>query len=104
MHAMLFLPAMGPGLRRRRPQRIRPEATGGFETMATRRVATVFGGSGFIGRYVGQPLAQQGHGVRIAGRNTQGARLLKPMGAVAQIVPLFTSITNEGTVKRAVEG
>ena len=72
--------------------------------MATRRVATVFGGSGFIGRYVVKRLAQQGYIVRIAGRNTEAARLLKPMGAVGQIVPLFASVTNEGTVKRAVEG
>jgi NADH dehydrogenase len=72
--------------------------------MATRRVATVFGGSGFIGRYVVKRLAQQGYIVRIAGRDTEAARLLKPMGAVGQIVPLFASVTNEGTVKRAVEG
>jgi len=72
--------------------------------MATRRVATVFGGSGFIGRYVVKRLAQQGYVVRIAGRNTEAARMLKPMGAVGQIVPLFASLANEGTVKRAVEG
>jgi uncharacterized protein YbjT (DUF2867 family) len=72
--------------------------------MVTRRVATVFGGSGFIGRYVVKRLAQQGYIVRIAGRNTEAARLLKPMGAVGQIVPLFASLSNEGTVKRAVEG
>src|SRR3954454_3108718 len=71
--------------------------------MATRRVATVFGGSGFIGRYVVKRLAQQGYIVRIAGRDTEAARLLKPMGAVGQIVALFASATNEGTIKRAVE-
>ncbi|WP_338049986.1 complex I NDUFA9 subunit family protein [Rhodopila globiformis] len=67
-------------------------------------MATVFGGSGFIGRYVVKRLAQQGYIVRIAGRNTEAARPLKPMGAVGQIVPLFASVANEGTVKRAVEG
>jgi NADH dehydrogenase len=71
--------------------------------MATRRVATVFGGSGFIGRYVVKRLAHQGFIVRVPSRDPQGALFLKPMGAVGQIVPLYASVTNEGTVHRAVE-
>src|SRR3979411_2649807 len=71
--------------------------------MATRRVATVFGGSGFIGRYVVKRLAQQGYVVRVAVRDPEAALFLKPMGAVGQIVPLFASVTNEPTVRRAVE-
>ena len=43
--------------------------------MATRRVATVFGGSGFIGRYVVKRLAQQGYVVRVAVRDPE-ARLV----------------------------
>ena len=70
--------------------------------MATRSVATVFGGSGFIGRYVVKRLAQAGHVVRVAGRDTERARQLCPMGAVGQIVPLFTSFAERGTVERAV--
>src|ERR1700712_1703059 len=70
--------------------------------MATRRVATVFGGSGFIGRYVVKRLAQQGFIVRVAVRDPEGAPFLKLMGAVGQIVPLFASVMNEGTVHRAV--
>jgi uncharacterized protein YbjT (DUF2867 family) len=72
--------------------------------MATRRVATVFGGSGFIGRYVVKRLAQQGFVVRVAVRDPEAALFLKPMGAVGQIVPLYASVTNEPTVQRAVEG
>lgn len=71
---------------------------------ATRSVATVFGGSGFIGRYVVKRLAQQGYVVRVAVRDPEAALFLKPMGAVGQIVPLFASVTNEATVARAVEG
>ena len=70
--------------------------------MATRRVATVFGGSGFIGRYVVKRLAQQGFIVRVAVRDPEGALFLKLMGAVGQVVPLFASVINEGTVHRAV--
>ncbi len=72
--------------------------------MATRSVATVFGGSGFIGRYVVKRLAAAGHVVRVAVRDTERARLLVPMGMVGQIVPLYTSLADRGHVERAVAG
>ena len=72
--------------------------------MATRHVATVFGGSGFIGRYVVKRLAHQGYVVRVAVRDPEAALFLKPMGAVGQVVPLYANLTNEPTVHRAVEG
>jgi len=71
--------------------------------MATRSVATVFGGGGFIGRYVVKRLAAQGHIVRVAGRNVEVARSLMTAGRVGQIVPLFVSLGAEATVARAVE-
>jgi uncharacterized protein YbjT (DUF2867 family) len=64
----------------------------------------VFGGSGFIGRYVVKRLAQQGYVVRVAVRDPEAALFLKPMGAVGQVVPLYASIENAATVQRAVEG
>jgi NADH dehydrogenase len=70
--------------------------------MATRSVATVFGGSGFIGRYVVKRLAAAGHVVRVAVRDTDSALFLKPMGQVGQVVPLFTPVTAEADVARAV--
>ncbi len=72
--------------------------------MATRSVATVFGGSGFIGRYVVKRLTHLGYVVRVAVRDPEGALFLKPMGAVGQVVPLYASLANEATVQRAVEG
>jgi len=72
--------------------------------MATRSVATVFGGSGFIGRYVVQRLARAEYIVRVAGRDTESSMFLRPMGRVGQIVPLFASIASEPQVQRAVEG
>ncbi len=72
--------------------------------MATRNVATVFGGSGFIGRYVVKRLAGAGYVVRVAVQDPEGALFLKPMGAVGQVVPLFASLANQATVDRAVEG
>jgi uncharacterized protein YbjT (DUF2867 family) len=72
--------------------------------MAMRSVATVFGGSGFIGRYVVKRLAAQGHVVRVAGRDTERAKDLMTTGAVGQVVPLYVTLDNEASVHRAVEG
>jgi NADH dehydrogenase len=72
--------------------------------METRMVATVFGGSGFIGRYIVKRLAAAGYVVRVAVRDTEGAMFLRPMGRVGQIVPLYASLTHEATLARAVEG
>jgi NADH dehydrogenase len=67
-------------------------------------VATVFGGSGFLGRYVVKRLARLGYTVRVAVRDTEAAIFLRPMGAVGQIVPLFAPTGEEAAVARAVEG
>lgn len=72
--------------------------------MALREVATVFGGSGFLGRYVVQRLAKAGYIVRVAVRDTEAALFLKPLGKVAQIVPFCASVTDEPTVRRALAG
>jgi NADH dehydrogenase len=68
------------------------------------RIATVIGGSGFLGRYVVKRLAAEGHIVRAAVRHPDRALFLKPMGRVGQVVPLYTNITNEESVARAVAG
>lgn len=69
-----------------------------------RRVATVFGGSGFIGRYVVQRLAQHDYIVRIAARRSEPARQLSTQGRVGQIVPLSVDLGEEAAVARAVAG
>lgn len=69
-----------------------------------RKVATVFGGSGFLGRYVVQRLAAQDYVVRIATRDPAGARFLQTQGRVGQIVPLAASVTDGPAVARAVDG
>ncbi len=69
-----------------------------------RSVATVFGGSGFLGRYIVKRLAAAGYVVRVAVRNPAYANVLRPMGRVGQIGPFFASLTDEDSVARAVEG
>jgi NADH dehydrogenase len=72
--------------------------------MDTRSVATVIGGSGFLGRYIVKRLAAAGHVVRVAVRDPAAASFLKPMGRVGQVVPLYANITADGTLTRAIEG
>ncbi len=67
-------------------------------------VAAVFGGSGFLGRYVVQRLAALGYVTRVIGRNPAAAGELRPMGRVGQIVPLYASLGHEATIARAVAG
>ena len=72
--------------------------------MATHGIATVFGGSGFIGRYVVKRLAQRGYVVRVAVRDPEAAQFLKPMGTVGQVVPMAAPITDEAACARAIRG
>jgi len=69
-----------------------------------RRVVTVFGGSGFIGRHLVQRLAAAGWVVRVAVRDTITAEFLRPMGDVGQINLLHVSVTDPTTVQAALYG
>lgn len=65
---------------------------------------TVFGASGFIGRYVVRALAKAGYRVRAATRRPHLANDLKPMGVVGQIQLVQANLRNPDSVARAVEG
>lgn len=69
-----------------------------------RKVATVFGGAGFIGRQVVQQLAREGWVVRVVTRLPTSGHGMHTMGLVGQIVPLAADVTDEAGVTRAVEG
>ena len=66
--------------------------------------ATVFGGSGFVGRYTVGELARRGYRVRVAVRRPDRALFLKPLGDVGQITPVAANIRDEASVAAAVEG
>ncbi|WP_374763066.1 complex I NDUFA9 subunit family protein [Yunchengibacter salinarum] len=70
----------------------------------SRRVVTVIGGSGFIGRYLVQKLAARGDRVRVAVRRPDEALFLKPLGAVGQITPFSCNVRFPRSVARAVAG
>ncbi len=68
------------------------------------RLATVFGGSGFIGRYVVTNLARAGWLVRVAVRRPDEALFLKTAGAIGQVTPVAANVRDRASVARAVAG
>ncbi|MEM7695836.1 MAG: complex I NDUFA9 subunit family protein [Pseudomonadota bacterium] len=73
-----------------------------MERNATKLV-TVFGGSGFIGRYLVRALAKKGWRVRVAVRRPDLVGHLQPSGGVGQIKPIFANVTNADSVRAAVQ-
>ncbi len=65
---------------------------------------TVFGGAGFVGRYIVKRLAAAGAGVRVACRDPERAKFLKPAGSVGQVVPVQANLRYPASVRAAVEG
>jgi NADH dehydrogenase len=74
--------------------------------MGTDRLVTLFGGGGFLGRYVAQQLCSSGRAtrVRVAQRDPRSAFFLKPLGAVAQIQFAAVDIRNRERVAAAIQG
>ncbi len=67
-----------------------------------RRVVTVFGGSGFIGRHVVRQLAGDGWIVRVLVRNPERAAFLKMYGEPGQIVPMYGDVADAASVAGAI--
>lgn len=68
------------------------------------RLATVFGGSGFVGRQVVRELARRGWRVRAAVRRPHAAGFLKPMGDVGQIHVMGADILDRDQIDAALHG
>ncbi|MCI4662232.1 MAG: complex I NDUFA9 subunit family protein [Neomegalonema sp.] len=67
-------------------------------------LVVVFGGSGFVGRYVVQKFAKAGWRVRVAVRRPNEALSLRTYGAVGQVEPVQANIRHEGSVRAALQG
>ena len=68
------------------------------------RLVTIFGGGGFLGRYVAQALLAQGARIRVAGRNPAGAMHIKPLGNLGQVQLIAADVRKPASVARAVAG
>ena len=69
-----------------------------------RRDIVVFGGSGFIGRYVVGRLAAAGWRVTVAVRDPERAAFLQPLGDVGQIVAMRVDVAERDQVAAAMAG
>jgi NADH dehydrogenase len=65
---------------------------------------TIFGGTGFIGRYVVTRLAENGWSVTVAVRRPDEALFLKSAGAVGQVTPVGANVRDRASVARAIDG
>lgn len=70
----------------------------------TDSLVTVFGGSGFLGRYVVRALAKRGYRIRVAVRRPDLAGFLQPLGYVGQIQLTQANVRFPASVAAAVEG
>ncbi len=68
------------------------------------KLVTIFGGSGFVGRYIAQRMARQGWRVRVAVRRPNEAMFVKPYGAVGQVEPVFCNIRDDDSVRAVTRG
>ncbi len=70
----------------------------------TDSLVTVFGGGGFLGRYVVQSLLRSGARVRIAQRSNKRSWFLKAQANLGQIQFVAADVTDKQSVARAIEG
>ena len=68
------------------------------------RVVTLFGGGGFVGRYVAQQLYKTGARVRVAQFDARKAFFLKPLGNLGQTQFAAVDIRNRDQVAEAIKG
>ncbi|WP_371038910.1 MULTISPECIES: complex I NDUFA9 subunit family protein [unclassified Rhodosalinus] len=68
------------------------------------QLVTIYGGSGFLGRYIARRMAQEGWRVRVAVRNPNDAHFVRPYGVVGQVEPLFCNIRDDASVAAVAQG
>lgn len=68
------------------------------------KVVTVFGGTGFLGRYIVAELAKMGATIKIVTRHTQSAYFLRTYGDVGQIVPVYSSYSSPEDIEQIIDG
>lgn len=67
-------------------------------------IVTIFGGSGFVGRYIARRMARAGWRVRVAVRRPNEALFVRTYGVVGQVEPVFANVRDDDSVAAAVSG
>ena len=68
------------------------------------KLAIIYGGSGFVGRYIAKRLADGGWRVRVAVRRPNEAMHVKTYGVPGQVEPILCNIRNDDSVRMAMSG
>lgn len=68
------------------------------------KLVTIYGGSGFVGRYIARRMAKEGWRVRVAVRRPNEAMFVKPYGTVGQVEPVLCNIRDDASVAAALQG
>ncbi len=68
------------------------------------KLVTIYGGSGFVGRYIARRMAKEGWRVRVAVRRPNEALFVKPYGAVGQVEPVLCNIRDDASVRAVMQG
>lgn len=68
------------------------------------KLVTIYGGSGFVGRYIARRLAKNGWRVRVAVRRPNDAMFVKPYGVPGQVEPVLCNIRDDASVRAVMAG
>lgn len=68
------------------------------------KLVTIYGGSGFVGRYIALRMAKLGWRVRVAVRRPNDAIFVKPFGVVGQVEPVLCNIRDDASVATVMQG
>jgi NADH dehydrogenase len=68
------------------------------------KLVTIYGGSGFVGRYIARRMAREGWRVRVAVRRPNEAMFVRPYGVVGQVEPVFCNIRDDDSVRAVMRG
>jgi len=72
--------------------------------MSNPPLVTIFGGSGFVGRYIAQRMAKAGWRVRVAVRRPNEAMQVLPYGEVGQVALVQANVRDTASTRAAIEG
>jgi uncharacterized protein YbjT (DUF2867 family) len=68
------------------------------------KLVTIYGGSGFVGRYIARRMAKEGWRVRVAVRRPNEAMFVRPYGVVGQVEPVLCNIRDDESVRLVMTG
>jgi uncharacterized protein YbjT (DUF2867 family) len=68
------------------------------------KLVTIYGGSGFVGRYIARRMAKDGWRVRVAVRRPNDAMFVRPYGVPGQVEPVPCNIRDDASVRSVMMG